>query len=35
LVLEAIHGPGNDGFIKLIADAGILIGATYAGPATR
>ena len=30
-----IHGPGNDGFIKLIADAGILIGATYAGPATR
>jgi pyruvate/2-oxoglutarate dehydrogenase complex dihydrolipoamide dehydrogenase (E3) component len=25
--------PANDGFIKLIADAGILIGATYAGPA--
>jgi pyruvate/2-oxoglutarate dehydrogenase complex dihydrolipoamide dehydrogenase (E3) component len=30
-----IHGPGNDGFVKLIADtdAGILIGATSAGPA--
>lgn len=30
-----IHGPGNDGFIKLIADAdaGVLIGATSAGPA--
>jgi hypothetical protein len=30
-----IHGPGNDGFIKLIADAdaGILIGATSAWPA--
>jgi hypothetical protein len=28
-----IHGPGNDGFINLIADAGILIGATSAGPA--
>ena len=30
-----IHGPGNDGFIKLIADAGagMLIGATSAGPA--
>jgi len=30
-----IHGPGNDGFIKLIADAdaGTLIGATSAGPA--
>jgi pyruvate/2-oxoglutarate dehydrogenase complex dihydrolipoamide dehydrogenase (E3) component len=30
-----IHGPGNDGFIKLIADAGAgtLIGATSAGPA--
>lgn len=29
-----IHGPGNDGFIKLIADAdrGILVGATTAGP---
>jgi pyruvate/2-oxoglutarate dehydrogenase complex dihydrolipoamide dehydrogenase (E3) component len=30
-----IHGPGNDGFIKLVADAdaGVLIGATSAGPA--
>ena len=30
-----IHGPGNDGFIKLIADvgAGMLIGATSAGSA--
>ena len=30
-----IHGPGNDGFIKLIADAeaGVLAGATSAGPA--
>jgi pyruvate/2-oxoglutarate dehydrogenase complex dihydrolipoamide dehydrogenase (E3) component len=30
-----IHGPGGDGFIKLIADAqrGVLIGATTAGPA--
>jgi pyruvate/2-oxoglutarate dehydrogenase complex dihydrolipoamide dehydrogenase (E3) component len=29
-----IHGPGNDGFIKLVADADrdILIGATTAGP---
>jgi pyruvate/2-oxoglutarate dehydrogenase complex dihydrolipoamide dehydrogenase (E3) component len=29
-----VHGPGNDGFIKLIADAdaGMLIGATSAGP---
>ena len=29
-----IHGPGNDGFIKLIADsdAGVLVGATSAGP---
>jgi pyruvate/2-oxoglutarate dehydrogenase complex dihydrolipoamide dehydrogenase (E3) component len=29
-----IHGPGNDGFIKLIADRsrGVLIGATSAGP---
>ena len=29
-----IHGPGNDGFIKLIADAGrrILVGATVIGP---
>jgi pyruvate/2-oxoglutarate dehydrogenase complex dihydrolipoamide dehydrogenase (E3) component len=30
-----IHGPGNEGFIKLIADRerGVLIGATTAGPA--
>ena len=30
-----IHGPGNDGFIKLIADAeaGVLAVATSAGPA--
>jgi pyruvate/2-oxoglutarate dehydrogenase complex dihydrolipoamide dehydrogenase (E3) component len=30
-----IHGPGNDGFIKLIADteAGVLAGAASAGPA--
>ncbi|MEV6634287.1 NAD(P)/FAD-dependent oxidoreductase [Actinoplanes sp. NPDC051470] len=30
-----IHGPGNDGFIKLIADRerGVLIGGTTAGPA--
>jgi pyruvate/2-oxoglutarate dehydrogenase complex dihydrolipoamide dehydrogenase (E3) component len=30
-----IHGPGGDGFIKLIADASqnVLIGATTAGPA--
>ena len=29
-----IHGPGNDGFIKVIADAdrGVLVGATTAGP---
>jgi len=29
-----IHGPGNDGFIKLVVDAGrgILVGATCAGP---
>ncbi|MGH9005760.1 MAG: NAD(P)/FAD-dependent oxidoreductase, partial [Acidimicrobiia bacterium] len=29
-----IHGPGNDGVIKLVADAGrdVLIGATSAGP---
>jgi pyruvate/2-oxoglutarate dehydrogenase complex dihydrolipoamide dehydrogenase (E3) component len=30
-----IHGPGNDGFIKIIEDAdrGVLVGATAAGPA--
>jgi len=28
-----IHGPGNDGFIKVIASDGLLIGATSAGPA--
>jgi pyruvate/2-oxoglutarate dehydrogenase complex dihydrolipoamide dehydrogenase (E3) component len=30
-----IHGPGNDGLIKLVADAdaGVLLGATSAGPA--
>jgi pyruvate/2-oxoglutarate dehydrogenase complex dihydrolipoamide dehydrogenase (E3) component len=30
-----IHGPGNEGFIKLIADheRGVLVGATTAGPA--
>ncbi|MEV6842194.1 NAD(P)/FAD-dependent oxidoreductase [Actinoplanes sp. NPDC051411] len=30
-----IHGPGGDGFIKLIADTqrGVLVGATTAGPA--
>jgi pyruvate/2-oxoglutarate dehydrogenase complex dihydrolipoamide dehydrogenase (E3) component len=29
-----VHGPGNDGFIKLIADAdrGVFVGATAAGP---
>jgi pyruvate/2-oxoglutarate dehydrogenase complex dihydrolipoamide dehydrogenase (E3) component len=29
-----VHGPGNDGFIKVIADRqrGVLIGATSAGP---
>ncbi|HUE59345.1 MAG TPA: NAD(P)/FAD-dependent oxidoreductase [Acidimicrobiales bacterium] len=29
-----IHGPGNDGFIKLVqdADSGLLVGATSAGP---
>ncbi len=30
-----IHGPGNDGFIKVVADRsrGVLVGATSAGPA--
>jgi pyruvate/2-oxoglutarate dehydrogenase complex dihydrolipoamide dehydrogenase (E3) component len=29
-----IHGPGNDGFIKVVEDAdrGVLIGATTMGP---
>lgn len=27
-----IHGPGNDGFIKLVADNDVLVGATSAGP---
>jgi pyruvate/2-oxoglutarate dehydrogenase complex dihydrolipoamide dehydrogenase (E3) component len=30
-----IHGPGNDGFIKVVADGarGVLVGATSVGPA--
>jgi pyruvate/2-oxoglutarate dehydrogenase complex dihydrolipoamide dehydrogenase (E3) component len=28
-----VHGPGNDGFIKVIASHGVLVGATSAGPA--
>ena len=27
-----VHGPGNEGFIKLIVAGGILVGATSAGP---
>ncbi len=27
-----IHGPGNDGFIKVIESGGVLVGATSAGP---
>jgi pyruvate/2-oxoglutarate dehydrogenase complex dihydrolipoamide dehydrogenase (E3) component len=27
-----IHGPGNDGFIKLVAAGDVLVGATSAGP---
>ncbi|WP_309140633.1 hypothetical protein [Streptomyces sp. PKU-EA00015] len=29
-----IHGPGNEGFVKLVEDAerGVLVGATSAGP---
>ena len=27
-----IHGPGNDGFIKVITSDGVLVGATSAGP---
>ena len=27
-----IHGPGNDGFLKLVAADGVLVGATSAGP---
>ncbi len=27
-----VHGPGSDGFVKLVADGGVLVGATSAGP---
>jgi pyruvate/2-oxoglutarate dehydrogenase complex dihydrolipoamide dehydrogenase (E3) component len=27
-----VHGPGNDGFVKLVADGDELVGATSAGP---
>jgi pyruvate/2-oxoglutarate dehydrogenase complex dihydrolipoamide dehydrogenase (E3) component len=27
-----VHGSGNDGFIKLVAAGGVLVGATSAGP---
>jgi pyruvate/2-oxoglutarate dehydrogenase complex dihydrolipoamide dehydrogenase (E3) component len=27
-----VHGPGNDGFVKLVADGDVLVGATSAGP---
>jgi pyruvate/2-oxoglutarate dehydrogenase complex dihydrolipoamide dehydrogenase (E3) component len=27
-----VHGPGNDGFVKLVADGEVLVGATSAGP---
>ncbi|MEY9962367.1 pyruvate/2-oxoglutarate dehydrogenase complex dihydrolipoamide dehydrogenase (E3) component [Streptacidiphilus sp. MAP12-16] len=27
-----VHGPGNDGFIKLVASGDVLVGATSAGP---
>jgi pyruvate/2-oxoglutarate dehydrogenase complex dihydrolipoamide dehydrogenase (E3) component len=28
----SIHGPGNDGFVKLVAEGDVLVGATSAGP---
>ena len=27
-----IHGPGNDGFVKLVADGDVLVGATVVAP---